>query len=264
MGIAVAPAVAAAAPPLQSALRHPQFRVGAIDMALVAPGIAAWGVMTGVAMVKSGMSLVEVVLMAVFVFAGSSQLAALPLIAAGAPMWVVLATAVCVNLRFVVFSAHLRGYVAHLPTWRRLLGGYLFADLNYGLFTKRFPAPATGADAIAAQDAYWLGNGISGWLVWAVSSLVGVALAATIPQAWGLGFAGILALLATMYLLATRWERIVAAAVAGAVAVAALALPLRLNILVAIAAAVAAGLVLERAAHGVAAKRAREPGEEHP
>jgi predicted branched-subunit amino acid permease len=252
---------------LKSFLRHPQFRVGAIDMALVAPGIAAWGVMTGVAMVKSGMSLVEVVLMAVLVFAGSSQLAALPLIAAGAPMWVILATAVCVNLRFVVFSAHLRGYVAHLSRWRRLLCAYLFADLNYGLFTKRYPAPATGAEAIAAQDAYWLGNGICGWLVWAISSLVGVALATTIPEAWGLGFAGILALLATMYLLATGWERIAAAAVAGAVAVAAFALPLRLNILVAIAVAVAAGIALEHAARGVSAALAREPREpreEHP
>ncbi|HEX4235570.1 MAG TPA: AzlC family ABC transporter permease [Caldimonas sp.] len=249
---------------MKSVLRHPQFRVGALDMALVAPGIAAWGVMTGVAMVKSGMSLFEVLLMGVFVFAGSSQLAALPLIAAGAPMWVILATSVCVNLRFVVFSAHLRGYVAHLPMWRRLLCGYLFADLNYGLFTKRFPQPATNADAIAAQDAYWLGNGTTGWLVWAVSSLVGVALAATIPIAWGLGFAGILALLATMYLLATTWERIAAAAVAGAVAVAAFALPLKLNILVAIAVAIAAGLALEKAARSVSTALTREPREEHP
>ncbi|HEY2189731.1 MAG TPA: AzlC family ABC transporter permease [Caldimonas sp.] len=251
---------------MKTALRHPQFRVGAIDMALVAPGIAAWGVMTGVAMVKSGMSLVEVTLMGVFVFAGSSQLAALPLIAAGAPMWVILATALCVNLRFVVFSAHLRAYVAHLPAWRRMLNGYLFADLNYGLFTRRFPAPAKSAHGIAGKDAYWLGNGITGWFVWALSSLIGVALAATIPPAWGLGFAGILALLGTMYLLATTWQRIAAAGIAGAVAVAAFALPLKLNILVAIAVAIAAGLVLEKTARNApgAGAREREASEEHP
>jgi predicted branched-subunit amino acid permease len=250
---------------LKALARHPQFRIGAQDMAAVAPGIAAWGVMTGVAMVKSGMSLVEVVLMALFVFAGSSQLAALPLIAATAPMWVILATATCVNLRFVVFSAHLRAYVAHLPTWRRMLNAYLFADLNYGLFVKRFPVPATSAEGIAAQDAWWLGNGITGWLTWAVSSLIGVALAAKIPVAWGLGFAGILALLGAMYLLATTWQRIAAAACAGAVAVAAFALPLKLNILVAIAAAVAAGLVLEKV--GGAKARfddASAAAEEHP
>ena len=246
---------------LQLFLRHPQLRVGVLDMALVTPGLAAWGVMTGVAMVKSGMSAVEVTLMALFVYAGSSQLAALPLIAAGAPMWVILATSTCVNLRFIVFSAHLRPYVAHLPAWQRTFRGYLFADLNYGLFIRRFPQPATAADGIAAQDAYWLGNGVSCWLVWATSSLVGAALAATIPVSWGLGFAGVLALLATMVMLATTWQRIAAAAVAGSVAGATFALPLRLNIVVAIVAAVAAGLVLETARGGGAAT---EPGEEHP
>jgi predicted branched-subunit amino acid permease len=64
--------------------------------------------MTGVAMVKSGMSVFEAVAMTMLVFAGSSQLAAIPLLVAGAPAWVILATGFCVNLRFVVFSLHLQ------------------------------------------------------------------------------------------------------------------------------------------------------------
>ena len=118
---------------------HPQFRQGARDIMSVAPGVAAWGLMTGVAMVKSGLSVFESLLMSIVVFAGSSQLAAMPLIIAGAPMWVILATGFCVNLRFVVFSAHLRPYMMHLPLWKRLIAGYLTADLSYVLFVKTFP-----------------------------------------------------------------------------------------------------------------------------
>jgi predicted branched-subunit amino acid permease len=184
--------------------------------------------------------------MSVFVFAGSSQLAALPLFAAGAPMWVVLATSLCVNLRFIVFSMHLRSYVMHLTIAQRLFKAYLFADLNYVLFIKRFPQPATDAAGREAQDAYWTASGLTGWAVWVFSSIVGVALAASVPVAWGLGFAGILALLGIMCSLATSTLRIVSAGIAGAAAIAAFALPLKLNILVAIAAAVAAGLVLEQ------------------
>jgi predicted branched-subunit amino acid permease len=229
-----------------SALRHPEFMVGVREMAAVGPGIAAWGVMTGVAMVKSGLSLGAVLFMAVFVFAGSSQLAALPLFAAGAPMWVILATAFCVNLRFIVFSVHLRPYVMHLPFLHRLMKAYLFADLNYVLFIKRFPEPSTNPNGRAARDAYWTGSGVTGWLIWVISSIVGVALAASVPTAWGLGFAGTLALLGLMCSLATSTLRMVAAGIAGAAAVTAYALPLKLNILVAITAAVAAGLLLER------------------
>ena len=79
---------------------------------------------------------------------------------------------------------------------------------------------------------------------------MGIALANAIPTAWGLGFAGILALVGVMCSLASTRLRVVSAGVAGAAAVAAFALPLKLNILVAIAAAVAICLMLERPVFG--------------
>lgn len=225
--------------------QHPEFRRGFVDMLAVAPGIAAWGLMTGVAMVKSGLSTVEALLMSLIVFAGSSQLAAIPLLLAGAPMWVILATAFCVNLRFVVFSAHLRPYVMHLPRWKRLVAGYFTADLTYVLFVKNHPHPATDSAGRQSQMAYLAGNGSINWLSWTSFSLLGVVLANFIPAAWGLGFAGILALLGMLCSLASTRLRWVSAGVAGAAGVAAFALPLKLNILVAIAAAVAFCLMLE-------------------
>ncbi|WP_457282409.1 AzlC family ABC transporter permease [Polaromonas sp. P5_D5] len=233
---------------MKTFFKHPDFRLGVSELATVAPGIAAWGLMTGVAMVKSGMSLIEVLLMAVLVFAGSSQLAALPLIVAGAPMWVILATSFCVNLRFMVFSAHLRPYVMHQSLWRRMAFGYGMADLNYVLFTKRFPHPAADAAGIEAQDAYWVGSCGMSWVSWVGATLVGIALANSIPLSWGLGFAGILALLGIMWSLATTRLRAVSAAIAGAAAVATFALPLKFNILVGIAVAVIVCLVLEKSA----------------
>ena len=227
--------------------QHPEFRQGALDMLGVAPGIAAWGLMTGVAMVKSGMSTVEALLMAAIVFAGSAQLASIPLILAGAPMWVVLATALCVNLRFVVFSVHMRPYVMPLPLSQRLLAGYLTGDLTYVLFVKRFADPASDADGRNGQMAYLVGNGGVNWISWTACSVVGVVLANAIPTQWGLGFAGILALLGMLCSLASNRLRWVSAAVAGTAAVAAFALPLKLNILVAIAAAVLVCVVLEKA-----------------
>ncbi|MBG6076822.1 AzlC family ABC transporter permease [Polaromonas sp. CG_9.11] len=234
--------------------RHAEFRQGARDMFAVAPGFAAWGLMTGVAMVKSGMIVIEATLMTVLVYAGSAQLAAMPLLVAGAPAWVILATAFCVNLRFVVFSAHLRAYLMHLPLAQRLLTGFLTTDLSYVLFVQRFPAPGDEPGQRLAQQAYLAGNCGLCWVNWMGSSLVGIALANLIPSAWGLGFAGILALLGISFSLVTTRLRIIAALVAGAAAVAAFALPLKLNILVAIAAAVAVCLTLERAGPRAAAQ----------
>ncbi len=230
---------------LRRLLRHPEFALGVREMAAVSPGLAAWGLMTGVAMVKSGMSVFESVAMSLLVFAGSSQLAAIPLLAAGAPMVVILATSFCVNLRFVVFSAHMRPYVMHLNLRQRLLTGYLTADLSYVLFVRRYAHPGTDTTQRAAQLAYLSGGMALNWFSWQAASLLGIALAHSVPTEWGLGFAGILALLGVASSLASSRLRMLSAGVAGAAAVAAFALPFRLNIVVAIAAAVSLCLLAE-------------------
>jgi predicted branched-subunit amino acid permease len=200
-------------------------------------------------MIKSGLSLPLCLLMSFLVFAGSAQLAALPLITNHAPLWAVWAIAACVNLRFVIFSAQWRPYFAHLPRWQRMLRGYFTADLNFVVFMTRFPA----RQAAPEQDPYFWGGVATNWSAWQFPCVAGLLLAQSIPTAWGFGFAGALALLALMYSLLSDTASRLAAAVAGAAAVMTAALPLKLNVVVAIAAAVALGLASDRWAAAPAA-----------
>jgi predicted branched-subunit amino acid permease len=223
--------------------RSPHFARGSREMVGVSMGIAAWGLVTGVSMAKSGLPLPLSILMSLLVFAGSAQLAALPLILANAPIWMVWAIALCVNLRFVIFSAQWRPYFAHLPRWERMLHGYFTADLNYVVFMSRFPERKPSPE----QRPYFWGGVATNWFSWQLPTLAGLLLADAIPTQWGFGFAGILALLGLMYSLLTDRASWVAAGVACAAAIAAASLPLKLNIVVAIAAAVAAGLMIDHA-----------------
>ncbi len=83
----------------QRVIQDPDARRGARDMLPFAPGIAAWGVVTGLAMVKSGLSTPLAMFMSLVVYAGSAQLATLPLLVIGAPIGVVWATALRFNSR---------------------------------------------------------------------------------------------------------------------------------------------------------------------
>jgi predicted branched-subunit amino acid permease len=227
----------------RTVMRHPEFARGGREMVGVALGIGAWGLVTGMAMVRSGLEPWIAVLMSLTVFAGTAQLAVAPLMASGAPIWVVWATALCLNLRFVIFSTQWRPYLAQMPFRRRALMSYFTADLNYVLFMRRFPEPRPAPE----QVPYFWGGVLVNAGSWHVLSLVGIALGHRIPPEWGLGFAGTVALLAmTCSLLADRatW---LPAIIAGAAAVAAYALPLKLNMLVAIAAAVAVGTIIDHA-----------------
>ena len=221
--------------------RHPEYRRGAREMVGISLGIAAWGLVTGVAMVKSGMGMGLALMMSLMVFAGTAQLAAVPLIAAGAPIWVVWATALCLNLRFVIFSAQWRPYFKHLPRRQRALLAYFTADLNYVLFMRRFPE---GKPSPEQLPYFWGGVSVNAGS-WHVASLLGIFLGHHVPTEWGLGFAGTMALLGMTYSLLSDRATWLPAVIAGAAAVAAFALPLKLNMLVAIAAAVTMGMVID-------------------
>ena len=204
-------------------------------------GIAAWGLITGVAMGKSGLPTGVMVFMSVIVFAGSAQLAVLPLMSSGAPLWVVWATALCVNLRFMIFSAIWRPYFIGYPLFQRLRLAYLAADLNYVMFIRRFPEPKPAPE----QLPYFWGGIVANWVAWQLPSLAGILLADVVPVRWGFGFAGTLALLGVGLSLLNDRATAVAGSVAACAAVAAFALPFKLNIVVAIAAAVAMGLLID-------------------
>jgi predicted branched-subunit amino acid permease len=224
--------------------RHPEFAVGARETRDVALGVGAWGLVAGIAMSKAGLGGAFAIAMSLFVFAGSAQLAALPLMVHGAPLWVVWATALCVNLRFIIFSAGWRPYFQSLSRPQRLFVTYFTVDFTYIAFMRRFPRPGD----MRAHLAYVAGNATVSWVAWQAMTVLGVVLADVIPERWGLGFAGSLALLGITASLLVDRATWLAAAVAACAAFAAFALPFHLNIVVAIAAAMAVGVLIDHVA----------------
>jgi predicted branched-subunit amino acid permease len=236
--------------PAIAGLRGAAFLRGArvVAPALVATG--AWGLVTGVAMVKAGLATLQALGMTLLVYAGSAQLAALPLLAASAPLSVILLTAAVVNLRFVIFSAALQPYFGHFSMPRRALLGYFATDVGFAMFLSRYGDAPSSERGNMEQLWFFLGMASAIWIAWQSMSVLGIALASQIPARWGLDFAAILGLIAmTVPMIAGR-ASIVGAATAGAVAVLAAGLPLKLGLVAAvvagIVAAMAAELVLER------------------
>jgi predicted branched-subunit amino acid permease len=228
---------------LRELWRHPMFQQSLRDSLPLTIGVASWGLVAGAAMVKSGLPVEVVIAMSILVSAGTAQLATIPLIIADAPHWLVWATGLCVSLRFMVFSFQYRPYFAHLPRQQRVMLGYFTGDSNFALFLRRFPKPKREA----GQLAYALGGAMLTYAVWQSCIIVGAILSDAIPQSWGLGFTGTMALMALACGQVRDRSTGLAAVVAGCSAVATSGLPMRLNILVAIAAAIAVGTITRHA-----------------
>ncbi len=206
------------------------WREGFRDGAPTLIGIAAWGLVVGVALVKSGLTLNQAIGMTLLVFAGTAQLASLPLIFANAPIWVVFATALVVNLRFVIFAALLAPHFAHLPWYKRLILGYTAGDMTVNLFLQRFPSEAPAVGKLSYLKALLLPN----WLAWQVGSLAGIFLGSAVPAEWGLGFAGTLAILCILVPTMLTSAALSGVIAASATAVIAYELPYKLGMLLAV------------------------------
>lgn len=98
-----------------------------------------------------------------------------------------------------------------------------------------------------ARDRDWFFLGVSGclWVVWVVTTAVGVGLGRGIPDAWGLDFAVPLVFLALLVPQLEDEPTLVAGAVAGVVALAGTGLPYHLGLPVAAVVGVGVGLVVE-------------------
>ena len=207
------------------------------------PGMFAWGMVTGMAMTQSGLTVWQALGMTFIVYAGSAQLASLPLIAANAPIWVIFLTALIVNLRFVIFSAVVGPHFAHLPWYKRVWYGYFNSDVTIGVFPRRFPSGTL--DNPSGKLGFFTGIGYSTWCGWQIGSVIGILLASQIPPSWGIGYAGTLALLAIMIPLTVNSAALAGVAVAGIIAVVLKDAPYRLGLLAAVILGMIAAMMVD-------------------
>ena len=129
-------------------------------------GYVPVGFAYGVLAQKSGLSDMNTILMSALVYAGSAQLIAVGLFAAGAAPLAIVATTFVVNLRHLLMSAALAPYLRAWSKTRLALFAYQMTDETFALHASRFAKGETGAGEtfginVIAQSA-WVGGTVLG------------------------------------------------------------------------------------------------------
>lgn len=154
---------------------------GAMLMTPLLVGLIPFAVSTGIYGTEKGFAVHETVIMSLIVFAGASQVAMMDLLAQSAPIWIVVATALLINLRFMVFSAALSPYVQETPLWLRPFLAYTLVDQMFMLIS---------ADSNKIDKSYeWAGVGIMTFVFWHGSVWVGAYFGDIIPAYLSLEYA---------------------------------------------------------------------------
>jgi 4-azaleucine resistance transporter AzlC len=214
-------------------------------MAPILIGIVPFGLIYGVTAVDAGLSSIQAAAMSSVVFAGSAQLAAVDLMSRDAAIAVIVATALVINARHLMYSASIAPRLAELRIWHRSAIGYLLTDQAYAVAIVRWADdPGTPRD----RGAFIGGAALALWATWQTSSALGVVLGTGIPADWSLDFAVPLVFLALVVPTIKDRGTGAAALVSGIVAVLAVDMPLHSGLLTAAAAGILGGLLVGRKA----------------
>jgi 4-azaleucine resistance transporter AzlC len=226
--------------------RWREFVRGVLDEAPLMLGVVPFGLVLGVTVNAANMPPVAGQITSSVIFAGSSQLIFARLFGEGAPLITVFLTCAIVNLRHVLYSASIAPYFKTFSMrWKWLLS-YLLTDEAYAMGIAHYEKLGLDAPLLRMHKQwYFLGVGLTLWVSWNISTLLGIFVGGSIPPGWGLDFAVPLTFIAIVVPALCDRAGIVAALMAGVLSVALIAMPLKLSLVSATLLGIVAGLAFE-------------------
>ncbi|GGG61022.1 AzlC family ABC transporter permease [Paenibacillus radicis (ex Gao et al. 2016)] len=148
-------------------------------------GYLSIGFAAGVVGHTSGLSIVEITLMSLLIYAGSAQFIVAGMLAAQGSAIAIIATVFIVNLRHMLLSAALSPYFRQLTPLKTMLIGSLLTDETFGVAINQTAKRA-------ALSAKWMnGLNLTAYLNWIVATVAGAFFGQWItdPEKYGLHFA---------------------------------------------------------------------------
>lgn len=213
----------------------------ALPMTIV---VGPFALLFGVVATEAGLNVFETMLFSVSVFAGASQFAALETMQENAPVLVVLATALAVNLRMVMYSVTLAPHFGTLPLRSRALMAYFLVDQSFATTVAEIDRNPTMT--AAEKHAVFFGAVVAVAPLWFLASLAGGMIGQAIPPEYALDFALPITFLAMVAPMLRSLPHLVAAGVSILLSLLLAGLPWGTGLLIAAGVAMAAGAMLEQ------------------
>lgn len=206
-------------------------------------GAFPFGMIYGTLAMTAGLSKGATMAMSAFVFAGSSQFIAVGLVAAHAPVAIIILTTFIVNLRHMLYSATLLPFLKKLPRKWRVALAFWLTDETFAVSVHRYHRKGS------LDFAHWyqLGSSVAMYINWQIWCFVGMVLGDRIPDAsnWGLDVAMPVTFIGMIIPFVKSWPMGICVLTAGAASLLTLSLPYKLGIMVSAFVGIGAGLAAE-------------------
>ena len=205
--------------------------------------IAPFALLFGVVATEAGLPLLETMVMTVLVIAGASQFTAVTLMLDNAPLFIVILTALAVNLRMALYSASLSTHLNSLPLWKKAFVAYFLVDQAYAASVAQYEREPNAP--VRSKFAYFMGVVTPIAPLWYGCTWIGAVAGSAIPQEYALDFAVPITFIALIAPMLRTIPHVVTAIVSIVAALALVWVPYSLGLIIAAALAMAAGAATE-------------------
>ena len=169
------------------------FLKGIADVSPLMIPVVPFGLIFGVLAIDVGFTPLETMGMSLIVFGGASQIVLLQLFSGGASSLVIISSVGAVNSRHLLYGAVVSEHLSDLKLIWKIIISYFLVD-------QAFARSSEYLKNNNEKNKYFhlIGGGFTVWIIWQITTFLGIILGASIPEKLGLSFAVPLTFLALL------------------------------------------------------------------
>lgn len=187
---------------------------GIVDVSPLMIPVFPFGIIYGVIGMELGLSPYMTFGMSIIIFGGASQIVLLQLFSGGASSFVIISSVGAVNSRHLLYGAVFSEYLSNLKISWKIILSYILIDQAFAVSNAYFKKNKKNKN----KHYHLLGAGFTCWIIWQISTILGIVLGSVVPEELGLSFAISLTFLALLINDFRKFKNIIVMFVSGLVA----------------------------------------------
>ena len=166
-------------------MKYKIFKEGSLELAPHLLSVIPFGIIFGAIGIELGFEPLMVYATSLIIFGGASQIVFVQLLSGGASALIAITSVGVINSRHMLYGAVLSEYLEKLSIFKRIFLSYFITDQSFAVSNIFFKKNKS----IGFNYYHLIGSGVTLWLAWQLSTILGIFLGAFVPDELGLKFA---------------------------------------------------------------------------
>ena len=146
--------------------------------------VIPFGIIFGAISIELGFSPLLTFATSIIIFSGASQIVFFQLLSGGASSLIAITSSSVISTRHLLYGAVVAQYLSKLSLAWKITLSYLLTDQAFAVSQDFFKKNLNDEK----RHFYLLGSGLTLWIVWQITTIIGIMLGSVVPDELGLTF----------------------------------------------------------------------------